>query len=92
MRLHATAGPGHAEALDRFIDDPPLDDDQESLIDVSAAHTGASFAYCLSDLQPWETARAVPSRKQSPGDRAVPPRRASKRKIAAGRSRASTAP
>ena len=58
MRLHATADPGHAEAFDRFIDALPLDDYQESLIAVSAAHTGASFAYCLSDLQPWETAQA----------------------------------
>ena len=58
MRLHATADPGHTESLDRFIDDLPLDDDQENLIAVSAAHTGASFAYCLSELQPWEFARA----------------------------------
>jgi hypothetical protein len=58
MRLHATADPGHTAALDRFIDDLPIDDDQESLIAVSAAHTGASFAYCLSELQPSEIARA----------------------------------
>jgi hypothetical protein len=65
MRLHATADPGHTAALDRFIDELPLDDDQESLIAVSAAHTGASFAYCLSELQPWEAARAGATRKQS---------------------------
>jgi hypothetical protein len=58
MRLHATADPGHTAALDRFIDDLPIDDDQESLIAVSAAHTGASFAYCLSELQPSEIGRA----------------------------------
>jgi len=58
MRLHATADPDHTAALDSFIDDLPIDDDQESLIAVSAAHTGASFAYCLSELQPWEIARA----------------------------------
>ena len=59
MRLHATADPDHTEALDRFIDDLPLDDDQESLIAVSAAHTGASFAYCLSELEPCEIVPAL---------------------------------
>jgi len=65
MRLHATADPGHMAALDRFIDNLPIDDDQESLIAVSAAHTGASFGYCLSELQPWEAARTGATRKQS---------------------------
>ena len=65
MRLHATADPGHKESLDRFIDDLPIDDDQESLIAVSAAHTGASFAYCLSELQPWESMRDSSSGKGS---------------------------
>jgi hypothetical protein len=58
MRLHATADPGHRAALDRFIDSLPIDDDQENLIAVSAAHTGASFAYCLSELEPSEVALA----------------------------------
>ena len=65
MRLHATADPDHTAALDRFIDDLPIDDDQESLIAVSAAHTGASFAYCLSELQPWESMRDSSSGKGS---------------------------
>lgn len=59
FRIHAAADPDHQIALDALIDELPLDDHHESLIAVSAAHTGASFAYCLADLQPWEGGRNI---------------------------------
>jgi hypothetical protein len=53
LRLHATVDPDHQTALDRLFDNLPLDDSHDSLIAVSAVHTGAGFARCLTDLQPW---------------------------------------
>ena len=62
MRLHAEVDKDHQSALAALFDELPLDDPQESMIAVSAAYTGASFAYCLADLRPWkESATRVAS-------------------------------
>ncbi len=56
LRLHAVVDPDHQAALGILFDDLPIDDSHETLIAVSAAHTGASFAFCLAELQPWARA------------------------------------
>jgi len=56
LRLHAVLDPDHQKQMDAFIDDLPLDARHETLIGVSAAHTGATFAYCMAGLRPWENA------------------------------------
>jgi Iron-containing redox enzyme len=55
LRLHAVADQDHQAALDALIDELPLEAHHECLIAVSAAHTGAHFAYCLAGLQPRES-------------------------------------
>lgn len=52
LRLHATADPDHQIDLNRLIDALPANRHHDNLIAVSAAHTGAYFARCLSNLKP----------------------------------------
>jgi hypothetical protein len=61
LRLHAAVDPDHLRALHALFDELPLEDRHENLIAVSAAHTGASFAYCLADLRPWMKSQGKPS-------------------------------
>jgi hypothetical protein len=65
LRLHAIEDPEHRAALDRLIDVLPLDAQQERLIAVSAMHTGAKLADCLSQLRPW-SGTALPAATETP--------------------------